>query len=58
MKTPVLEPLFNIVASQKACNFTKKRLTHRCFPVNIAIFLRTVFFYRASLGAASAVPQF
>ena len=23
------------------CNFTKKRLQHRCFPLNIAKFLRT-----------------
>ena len=23
------------------CNFIKKRLQHRCFPVTIAIFLRT-----------------
>ena len=28
----------------KACNFTKKRLEHRCFPVKIAKFLRTPFF--------------
>ena len=27
----------------KACNFIKKRLQHRCFPVNIAKFLRTAF---------------
>ena len=39
--TPVLESLFNKVASLKACNFIKKRLQHRCFPVNIARFLRT-----------------
>ena len=25
----------------KVCNFIKKRLQHRCFPVNIAQFLRT-----------------
>ena len=24
----------------RSCNFTKKRLQHRCFPVNIAIFLK------------------
>ena len=33
----MLESLFNKVACLKACNFTKKRLQHRCFPVNIAI---------------------
>ena len=27
----------------KACNFIKKRLWHRCFPVNFAKFLRTPF---------------
>ena len=27
----------------KACNFIKKRLQHRYFPVNIAKFFRTVF---------------
>ena len=26
------------------CNFIKKRLQHRCFPVNIAKLLRTAFF--------------
>ena len=31
----MLESLFNRVAGQ-ACNFIKKRLQHRCFPVNIA----------------------
>ena len=40
-KIPVLESLFNNVASLKACNFIKKRLQHRCCPVNIAKFLRT-----------------
>ena len=27
-----------------ACNFIKKRLQHRCFPVKFAIFLRISFF--------------
>ena len=40
----MLESLFNKVAGLKACNFIKKRLQHRCFPVNIAKFLRTSFF--------------
>ena len=30
----------------QACNFIKNRLQHRCFPVNIAKFLRTPFFNR------------
>ena len=32
----------------------KKKLLHRCFPVNIAKFLRTPFFYRTPLVAVSA----
>ena len=28
----------------KVCNFLKKKLQHKCFPVNIAKFLRTNFF--------------
>ena len=40
----MLGSLFNKVAGLKAYNLIKKRLTHRCFPVNIAKFLRTAFF--------------
>ena len=39
-KTSVLESLFHKVAALKACSFNKKRIQHRCFPVNIAKFLR------------------
>ena len=39
-----MESRFDKVATLKSCNFIKKRLQHRCFPVNIAKFLRTVFF--------------
>ena len=43
-KTPVLESLFNKVAGLQPGNFNQKnRLQHRCFPVNIANFLRTPF---------------
>ena len=49
----MLESLFNKIAGLKDCNFIKKRIQHRCFPVNIAKFLRTVFF-RIPLVAASA----
>ena len=47
-KTIVLESYFNKVADLKACSFVKKWLQHRCFPMNIAKFLRTaqVFLYR------------
>ena len=40
-KTPVLESLFN---KEAACNFIKKRLQQRSFPLNIVEFLRTAFF--------------
>ena len=41
---PVLESLFNKAAGLKAFDFFKERLQHKCFPVNIAKFLRTVIF--------------
>ena len=41
METPVLESLFNKAAGLQVCNFIKKRLQQRCFPVIIAKFLRT-----------------
>ena len=37
----MLKSIFNKVATLKACYIIKKRLQHRCFPVNIAKFLRT-----------------
>ena len=40
----MLEFLSNKVSGLKTGNFIKKRLQHRCFPVNIAKFLRTAFF--------------
>ena len=40
-KTPVLESLFNKVAGPKPYNFIEKWLKNRCFPKNIAKFLRT-----------------
>ena len=43
-ETPVLDSHFNKVTGQKACNFIKKRLQERLFPVNIAKFLRTAFY--------------
>ena len=39
-ETPVLESLFKKAAGLKACNFIKKRPQYKCFPVNIAKFLR------------------
>ena len=40
-KTSMLESLFNKVPCLQVCNFIKKRLQHRCFPVKFAKFLRT-----------------
>ena len=37
----MLGSLFNKVACLQVCSFIKKRLQHRCFPVNIANYLRT-----------------
>ena len=34
---------FAIFTGKHRCNFIKKRLYHRCFPVNFAKFLRTPF---------------
>ena len=45
--------LFNKVAGVKAYNFIKKRLRHRCFPVNTAKIFKNSFFYRTPLIAAS-----
>ena len=42
--------LFNKVAGLQDCKFIKKRYQHRCFPVNIAKFLRTAFLQNTSGG--------
>ena len=49
-KMPVSESLFSKVASLEACNFIKKRLQHRCFPVNIAKFLRKFYLKNTTGG--------
>ena len=41
---PVPEPLFYKSCWSQACKFTKKRLRHKCFPVNFAKFLGTPCF--------------
>ena len=33
-----------VTVRHSVCNFLKKRLGHRCFPVNFANFLKTTFF--------------
>ena len=47
-----------MVASLRPANLLKKRLWHRCFPVNFAKFIRTHFFYRTPLVAASVGEYF
>ena len=44
METLVLGPLFNKAAGLQVCNFIKKRLQHRCFPVIIANFFKNTYF--------------
>ena len=53
-KITVLESLFNKFTAMEVCNFFKKTLQHKCFPLNFAKFLRTpfLFFYRTSTVAA------
>ena len=43
-KKPVLESPFKNVTAPEACNFIKKNLQHRYFPVKLAKFLRAPFF--------------
>ena len=43
-KKPVLESLLNKVAGLSDCNFIKKRLQHKFFPVKFHKFLRASFF--------------
>ena len=51
----MLEFLFNKVAGH-ACNFIKKRLQHKCFPVKFVIFFfKNTFFYRTPPVAVSTV---
>ena len=43
---------FNKVAGLGPATLLKRRLLHRCFPVNFVKFLRTTFFHRTPLVAA------
>ena len=49
-KTLVLEFLFSKVASPGAYKFIKKRLQHRCFPVNIVNFFRKFYLKNTTGG--------
>ena len=56
MKKPVLESLSNNAAGLQACNFIKKRLLHRCFPVKYMEFLRTPIFKTSVIHCFCNVP--
>ena len=48
---------FNNVAGLRLATSLKKRLWRRCFPVNFVKFLRTPFFHRTPLVAASVYRE-
>ena len=54
-KTPVLKSPFNKVTGLKACNIVEKKLQYRFFSVKFAKFLRTIFFDRTPLVAATVL---
>ena len=45
---------FFIKLQASICNFIKKRLWHRCFPVNFAKFLRTPIFIEQEVAASDS----
>ena len=51
----VAESLFWWSCWSKACSSIKRRLWHRCFPVKLAKFLRTLFLHNVSLRLLLAV---
>ena len=53
----MLESRFNEVAGLKICNFIKKRLQHKCFPVKFQIFKNT-YFEEHLQTTASALREF
>ena len=48
------EALFNAVAGLRPATFLKKRLWHKCFPLNFAKISINTYSYRTPLVAASA----
>ena len=46
----MLESLFNKIAGLKACNFIKKRLQHKGFPMNFRKFTKTPILENTSDG--------
>ena len=49
----MLESLFIKIAGVQACSFIKKRLEHRCFPVNTAKFLKAAILKTSVNGCFS-----
>ena len=56
-KNLCLSLFFNKVTDLRPATLSKKRLWHRRFPVNFVKFVRTPFFYRTPLVAASECMQ-
>ena len=50
-------PFFNKVAGLRPATLLKKRLRHRCFPVNFANFLRTLFLKNTSGRLSTSVTN-
>ena len=50
--------VFNKFASLRPATLFKKRLWHRCFPVNFAKFLRTLFLQNSSGGCFCPFPWY
>ena len=57
MKKLVLKYVFNKVAGLRSATLLKKRLWHRCFPVNFAKFLGRPFLQNTSCGCFSILMQ-
>ena len=53
-KTPVLEPVFDKVASLQPATLSKKKLKQRCFLLNVEKFLSATFFNEHFRAAASS----
>ena len=54
MKKSVLKNFAIFTGKLPTCNFFKKRLQHRCFPLNIANVLRTPAFFEEHLLTAAS----
>ena len=57
-KAPVLESLFYKVATLQACNVTKQRLLHKCFPVKFFTIHCSTRFSFLRITSSNAFPEF